>query len=121
MSRKKSPAPIERGPGPAAGKVLVNTSVAGSTVSTVTFGAVTVSSATPDAPEFLRNIASGQAALARAAPKLVKPGVTVKRLASVPFFRADPKNPSHVIRVLNGETVTGRFVSGKFRALSPKR
>jgi hypothetical protein len=71
--------------------------------------------------EMRRNVTSGQVALARAAPKLVKPGVTVKTLAAVPLFRADPQDPSRLIREINGNKVTGKFVDGKFKVLSDKR
>lgn len=99
----------------------MNTVKGGSAFSTVTFGAVSVNAVSPKVGEMRRNVTRGQAALARAVPKLVKPGVTVKSLATVPLFRADPQDPSRLIREVNGKVVTGKFVNGKFKVLSAKR
>jgi hypothetical protein len=104
-----------------AGRIVVNTVNGGSAFSTVRFGAVSVNAVSPGDDELRRNVSSGQAALARALPKLVRPGVTVKSLAGVPLFRADPQDPSRLIREVNGKIATGRFVNGKFKVLSAKR
>ncbi|MDO9436319.1 hypothetical protein [Hydrogenophaga sp.] len=99
-------------------KIVVNTVKVGSAFSTVTFGAVSVNAPSPKAVEMRHNVAFGQEALARAAPKIAKAGVTVKSAATVPLFRADPQDPSRLIREVNGKTATGRFVNGKFKVLS---
>jgi hypothetical protein len=121
MPAKKPAAPVKTTRDAATGRIVVNTAKAGSAFSTVTFGAVSVNAVSPKVGEMRRNVTSGQAALARAVPKLVKPGVTVKSLAAVPLFRADPQDPSRLIREVNGKAVTGKFVNGKFKVLSAKR
>lgn len=121
MLAKKPSAPAKHTRDAATERIVVNTAKAGSAVSTVTFGAVSVSAASPKVSEMRRNVTSGQAALARAAHKIVKPGVTVKSLAAVPLFRADPLDPSRLIREVNGKVATGKFVDGKFKVLSAKR
>jgi hypothetical protein len=121
MSAKKPSTPAQHKRATAAGEIVVNTATLGSEFSTVTFGAVSVNAVTPKVRELRRNVTSGQAALARAAPKLGKPGVAVKSLAAVPLFRADPQDPSRLIREINGKTATGKFVNGKFKVLSDKR
>jgi len=119
MPAKKSAAAAANA-GAATGRIVVNTAKAGSVFSTVTFGAVSVSAASPKANELRRNVTIGRAALARAVPKLAKAGVSVKAVSSVPLFRADPQDPSRLIREMNGQVATGKFVNGKFKVLSTK-
>jgi hypothetical protein len=40
---------------------------------------------------------------------------------SIPLFRSDPQDPSHLIRDVNGKTSKGHFVNGKLKILNPKR
>jgi hypothetical protein len=121
MPTHKPDAPARRTRDAVTGRIIVNTVKTGSPFSTVTFGAVSVNAVAPKQSEIRRNVTSGQAALARAAPKLVKPGVKVNSLAAVPLFRADPQDPSRLIREVNGKKATGKFVDGKFRVMSAKR
>ncbi len=121
MSAKKPSPPAKHNRDTAAGKIVVNATKLGSEFSTVTFGAVSVNAASPKVREMRRNVISGQAALARAAPKLGKSGVAIRSPAAVPLFRADPQDPSRLIREFNGKTATGKFVNGKFKVLSNKQ
>jgi hypothetical protein len=82
---------------------------------------VSVNAAQVQPEEWQRNVDSGRAALARAVPKLAKAGVVLKMADSVPRFRADPKDPSRLIREVNGKVETGQFVNGRFRVLINKR
>lgn len=104
-----------------AAKVIVNAALMGADVATINFGEVSVKAASPKVGELRRNVTIGQAAMDRAMPKLVKPGVAFKTAISTPLFRADPQNPSRLIREVNGRVSTGTFVNGKFRAVSTKR
>jgi hypothetical protein len=120
MSAKKPPTaakPARRD----TGKFIMNTALPGAVVSTINFGAVRVKAASPEVGELRRNVTIGQAAMARAVPKLVKPGVTFSTEVSIPLFRADPQNPSRLIREVNGRVSTGTFVNGKFKVVSTKR
>ncbi len=121
MSVKKPVAPSKTARSAANGRIVVNTAKIGSAYSTITFGAVSVNAASPKVGEMRRNITIGQAALARAVPRLAKPGVAVKSVGSIPLFRADPQDPSRLIREVNGKVATGRFVNGKFKVVSTKR
>lgn len=121
MSAKKPVAPAKTTRSAATGKIVMNTFKLGSAYSTVTFGAVSVNANSPKVGEMRRNVSIGQAALARAVPKLAKPGVAVKTAGSIPLFRADPQDPSRLIREMNGKVATGKFVDGKFKVLSTKR
>ncbi|SHN02251.1 hypothetical protein [Rhizobacter sp. OV335] len=103
------------------GKVIVNTALRGEGVATINFGEVSVKAASPKVGELRRNVTIGQAAMARAMPKLVKPGVAFKTAESTPLFRADPRDPSRLIREVNGRVSTGTFVNGKFKVVSTKR
>jgi hypothetical protein len=103
------------------GKVIVNTALRGEGVATIHFGEVSVKAASPKAGELRRNVTIGQAAMARAMPKLVKPGIAFKTAPSTPLFRADPLDPSRLIREVNGRVSTGTFVNGKFKVVSTKR
>lgn len=106
---------------PVTGKVVMNSATRkGTAASTVRFGSVVVSAASPKQVELRRNVNTGQAALARAATKIVKAGVSLPAGGSVPLFRADPQDPARLIRELNGRTSTGVFVGGKFK-VSTKR
>lgn len=106
---------------PVTGKVVMNgVGEKGATGSTVRFGSVVVSAASLKQVELRRNVNTGQAALARAATKIVRAGVSLPAVGSVPLFRADPQDPARLIRELNGKTSTGVFVGGKFK-ISPRR
>jgi hypothetical protein len=120
MTAKKPAAPAKLAR-PASDKLVVNTARAGAAAATVNFGAVSVNAASPKIGELRRNITTGQAALARAVPKLIKPGVAFKTMGSIPLFRADPQDPSRLLREVNGKVSTGMFVDGKFKVLSSKR
>jgi hypothetical protein len=86
--------------------------------STVRFGSVVVKSIGPKAPELRRNVSSGQTALARAATKIIKAGVSLPKESTVPLYHADPKEPGRLVRELNGKMSVGVFVEGKFKVLS---
>jgi hypothetical protein len=116
QSKPKTVAP-GRADRPVTGKVVMNgTTQKGAAASTVRFGSVVVSAASPKKVELRRNVNTGQAALARAASKIVKAGVSLPAGGSVPLFRADPQDPARLIRELNGKTSTGVFIAGKFKA-----
>lgn len=101
---------------PVTSKVVMNSAPQkGVAAATVRFGSVVVSAASPKQVELRRNVNNGQAALARAATKIVKAGVSLPPVGSVPLYRADPQNPARLIRELNGRTSTGVFVGGKFK------
>lgn len=87
----------------------------GAAESTVRFGSAVVSTASPKKVELRRNVNSGRAALARAAIKIIKSGVSLPTGGSVPLYRADPQDPARLIRDLNGRTSSGVFVAGKFK------
>lgn len=102
-------------------KVIMTSAIRkGAAQSTVRFGSAVVSTASPKKVELRRNINTGQAALARAAIKIVKSGVSLPTGGSVPLYRADPQDPARLIRELNGRTSLGVFVAGKFK-VSTKR
>jgi len=84
----------------------------------VRFGSVEVRDATFSQSEKRRNVGTGQAALSRAVPKIVKPGFAKSSGESAPRYRADPHNPHVLIRELNGVSAKGTFVDGKFKASS---
>jgi len=105
----------------ASGKVVMKGAIQkGAAASTVRFGSVVVSAASPKQIELRRNVNSGQAALGRAVVKIVKAGVSLPAGGGVPLYRADPRDPGLLIRELNGKTSTGAFVAGKFK-VSTKR
>ncbi|MBY0467581.1 MAG: hypothetical protein K2Q07_01235 [Burkholderiaceae bacterium] len=120
MPAKKPAVPAKTTRSASTGRMVLNTVKVGAAYSTVTFGTVSVNAVSPKVGEIRRNVTIGQAALARAVPRLVKPGVAVKTAGSVPLFRADPQDPSRLIREVNGKAVTGKFVNGKFKVLSTK-
>ena len=83
--------------------------------STVRFGSAVFTAVSPASVELRRNVSTGHAALARAAVKIIRSGVSLRTSVSVPLYRADPRDPARLIRELNGRTSSGVFVAGKFR------
>lgn len=108
--RSKTSPPVEG--------IVVNAVNSKGASSTVRFGSVVVKSIGPKAPELRRNVSSGQTALARAATKIIKAGVSLPKESTVPLYHADPKEPGRLIRELNGKVSVGVFVEGKFKVLS---
>lgn len=84
----------------------------------VRFGSVEVRDVGFNPKEKQRNIGTGQVALSRAAPSIIKAGFAKRPKDSAPRFRADPGNPQILIRELNGKSEKGVFVAGKFKALT---
>ncbi len=80
----------------------------------VRFGSVTIKGPVPDAETVKRNVASGQSALKRALAALSKPGIKLPRNKGVPLYRADPENPTILIRELNGREERGTLADGEF-------
>jgi hypothetical protein len=81
----------------------------------VRFGSVTVKGPVPDAETVKRNVASGQSALKRALAALSKPGIKLPRNKGVPLYRADPEDPTILIRELNGREERGTLADGEFK------
>jgi len=82
----------------------------------ITFGSVTVLSDIPSKAEVERNIAEGKNAWSWLFMRLKTPGVHLEDKPGVPYYRADPKNISRLIRTLNGKEESGVFKKGKFVA-----
>ena len=84
----------------------------------ITFGSVTVLSDIPSKAEVEKNIKEGQAAMKRLFERLLlqPPGIQLEFKKDVPYYRADPKNISRLIRTLNGKEESGVFKKGKFVA-----
>jgi hypothetical protein len=76
---------------------------------TVRFGSVTVSNNEPDASVIAANVKAGRDALQRARTVLMQPGVRIDRRPGVPRFSVDAKNPSVLIRDLDGRIERGRI------------
>ena len=103
----------------AAGKITMSTvNEKNVPTSKVRFGSVVVSTIGPKQTEMRRNVNSGQLALARATTRIVRAGVSIPEVSSVPLYHADPKESGRLIRELNGKLSRGMFVGGKFRILS---
>jgi hypothetical protein len=78
------------------------------------FGLVEARAARPHPDVKSANIASGQEALKRAKKAFTNKGVSLRHRKSVPVFFADPKDPSVLIRRLEGREERGRLVNGAF-------
>lgn len=104
---------------PAAGELIIKLgSASGKSNTIVRFGSVEVRDGTFTQSEKRRNVGTGQAALSRAVPKIVKAGFVKASGESAPRYRADPHNPQVLIRELNGVSAKGTFIDGKFKASS---
>ena len=75
---------------------------------TVRFGDVTVTGPRPSEDEVRRNAEASTAALKRALPFFLRPGVRIYPKKDVPLFWADEENPTDgFIRKLNGKIERG--------------
>jgi hypothetical protein len=83
---------------------------------TIKFGDVTITAQRPNDAEIQRNVEAGWAGLARALPRLVRPGVRIYPKKDVPLYSCDPDDPNIFIRKLNGKTQRGVFEDGQFKA-----
>jgi hypothetical protein len=82
----------------------------------ITFGDVVITARRPSEAEIQHNAALSSAALARALPKLLRPGVRIYPKKDVPLYSADPEHPSVIIRKLNGKVQRGVVENGQFKA-----
>jgi hypothetical protein len=82
----------------------------------VRFGSVIVEGTSPSKASAKRNVEAGRLALSRVSNALVRPGVEVHVDSHIPLYHADPAHPGYLIRTLNGQQSTGRFVNGKFKS-----
>ena len=81
----------------------------------VRFGSVTITGGAPAAAIVKRNVALGQSALKRGFVAFARPGVKLPRGKGVPKYRADPNDPTILIRELNGRDERGTLADGKFK------
>jgi len=82
----------------------------------VKFGSVTVSGARPSSAAVDANVERSTEALQRIVKKLAKPGVRLSIKKGVPRYSLDENDPGVFVRVLDGVTLRGRIVDGKFVA-----
>jgi hypothetical protein len=82
----------------------------------ISFGDVVITARRPSEDEIQRNAALSSAALARALPRLLRPGVRIYPKKDVPLYSADPEHPSVIIRKLNGKVQRGVVENGQFKA-----
>jgi hypothetical protein len=83
---------------------------------TVRFGDVTITAKRPSDAEIQRNVEESSRALARALPRLARPGVRIYPKKDVPLYWCDQDDPNIFIRRLNGKTQRGVFEDGQFKA-----
>jgi hypothetical protein len=86
---------------------------------TVTFGDVTITAPRPSDEEIRRNVDASTAALERALPAFLRPGIRIYPKKDVPLFWADEDNPGDgFIRKLNGKIERGVLdENGQFKAI----
>jgi hypothetical protein len=86
---------------------------------TIRFGDVTITAQRPSDAEIRRNVEASTAALKRALPAFLRPGVRIYPKKDVPLFWADEDNPAEgVIRKLNGKIERGVLdEDGQFKAI----
>ena len=82
----------------------------------IKFGDVVITAQRPSDAEIQRNAELSSAALARALPKLLRPGVRLYPKKDVPLYWVDPENPGGFIRKLNGKLQHGVLEDGQFKA-----
>ncbi|MEA9573677.1 hypothetical protein [Xanthomonas campestris] len=80
----------------------------------VRFGKVTVEVQRTGQDAVRRNIQKGHEVMLGVEHALLRPGIDLKVERGVPLYHADPTRPELIVRHLNGETKTGRFINGQF-------
>lgn len=81
---------------------------------TMRFGSVQAKVVAQSPATKTANVALGQVALKRAKTGFLKRGVSLRHGKSVPVFFADPREPSILIRRLDGHEERGKIVDGAF-------
>ena len=86
---------------------------------TIKFGDVTITAQPPSEAEIQRNVQASTAALKRALPAFLRPGVRIYPKKDVPLFWADEDNPGEgFIRKLNGKIERGVLdEDGQFKVI----
>jgi hypothetical protein len=82
----------------------------------IKFGDVVITARRPSDADIERNVDLGVAALARALPRLLRPGVRLYPKKDVPLYWVDPENPGGFVRKLNGKIQHGVLENGQFKA-----
>lgn len=96
---------------------VVNVRQHGHGMSTVKFGNVTISGATPSARTVTMNIERSTEALERVVKKLIKPGVVLRPKKGVPQYSVAEGETGVFVRRLNGRVERGRLVDGAFKVI----
>jgi hypothetical protein len=97
-------------------RVVARSGDKGGVWETVKFGDVTITAQRPSEAEIQRNVEAGWAGLARALPRLARPGVRIYAKKDVPLYWCDDDDPNIFIRKLNGKIQRGVFADGQFKA-----
>ena len=82
----------------------------------IKFGDVVIAARRPSKAEIQRNVDLSSEALARALPRLLRPGVRLYPKKDVPLYWVYPDNPGGFIRKLNGNLQRGVLEDGQFKA-----
>lgn len=98
-------------------QLFVDTSGNSKNTVSVKFGAVSVRVSLPTDEVVRSGVRASAKAVDRLSKRLVQPGVSIKREKDVPTYTANPRNPTQVVRHLNGQSEVGEFVRGKFKVL----
>jgi hypothetical protein len=83
---------------------------------TVKFGAVRIKAEEADPVRVARNVRASVEAFDRAIGAMAKPGVKIAFEKGVPRYKADPDDPTLIVRTLNGKVERGHMRAGKFVA-----
>lgn len=78
------------------------------------FGSASLSAPTRK-DEWARNLGLSHRAVEKVEASVRKPGVKLRIGKSTPNFRADPTDPTQLMRVLDGKEERGVFVDGVFQ------
>jgi hypothetical protein len=110
------PRPTKARPARGRMRVVARSGDKGGVWETVKFGDVTITAQRPSEAEIQRNVEAGWAGLARALPRLARPGVRIYAKKDVPLYWCDDDDPNIFIRKLNGKIQRGVFADGQFKA-----
>lgn len=103
---------------PADGKIVTIRKSASKGMVKTKFGAVTVTGVKPAVELVDQNVARSTLALERAARRLLRPGVAIRRKRGVAEYSASEDEPGVLIRKLDGKSERGRLVGKEFKVIA---
>ncbi|MDQ2149880.1 hypothetical protein RBI22_14260 [Alcaligenaceae bacterium C4P045] len=80
----------------------------------VSYGGVSVLVAQPTDDQLKTNVRRSTRVMSSLGKKISKPGVKLAEKKNIPFYSVDARDPSLMVRLLNGTKIKGHLINGTF-------